>query len=152
MTYARWRLPGQRSDRICWRTASCAGIVSAIHRRNTDNANPSADNYVRLKRIVASALGASVGAIVSTYFGQNLVLFGLAIFLLGLVAFGFRVEKTGYRYASITFAIIVLIPCPEPPWIVAMHRFLEVAIGILRRFGRRGLVAGERRRSRKAPE
>ena len=84
-----------------------------------------------VERIVASALGASLGAIVSTYFGQNLVLFGLAIFLLGLVAFGFRVEKTGYRYASITFAIIVLIPRSETPWIVAMHRFLEVAIGIL---------------------
>jgi len=84
-----------------------------------------------VERIVASALGASLGAIVSTYFGQNLVLFGLAIFLLGLVAFGFRVEKTGYRYASITFAIIVLIPRAETPWIVAMHRFLEVAIGIL---------------------
>jgi uncharacterized membrane protein YgaE (UPF0421/DUF939 family) len=84
-----------------------------------------------VERIVASALGASLGAIVSTYFGQNLVLLGLAIFLLGLVASGFRVEKTGYRYASITFAIIVLIPRAETPWIVAMYRFLEVAIGIL---------------------
>ena len=83
------------------------------------------------ERIVASALGASLGAIVSTYFGQNLLAFGLAILLLGLVAFVLRVRKTGYRYASITFAIIVLIPRAQPPWIVAMHRFFEVTIGIL---------------------
>ena len=35
------------------------------------------------------------------------------------------------HHASITFAIIVLSPRAEPPWIVATHRFLEVAIGIL---------------------
>jgi hypothetical protein len=52
-------------------------------------------------------------------------------FSVGLVAFGFRIEKRGYRFASVTFAIIVLIPRAEPPWIVAIHRFLEVAIGIL---------------------
>ena len=36
------------------------------------------------------------------------------------------------HHASITFAIIVLSPRAEgPPWIIATHRFLEVAIGIL---------------------
>jgi uncharacterized membrane protein YccC len=104
-----------------------AAITTLVIMQSSLGATPK----LSVERIVASALGASLGAIVSTYFGQNLVLFGLAIFLLGLVAFGFRVEKTGYRYASITFAIIVLIPRAETPWIVAMHRFLEVAIGIL---------------------
>ena len=84
-----------------------------------------------IERIVASALGASLGALESTYFAQNLFAFGLTIFLLGLIAFVFRLQKTGYRYAGITFAIIVLIPRTQPPWIVATHRFLEVTIGIL---------------------
>jgi uncharacterized membrane protein YccC len=40
-------------------------------------------------------------------------------------------EKTGYRYASVTLTIIVLIPRTGSPWIIAAHRFLEVSIGIL---------------------
>jgi uncharacterized membrane protein YccC len=55
-------------------------------------------------------VGASLGAVESTYFGSNLIVFALAIFLLGLLSFGFRLEKTGYRYASVTLTIIVLIP------------------------------------------
>jgi uncharacterized membrane protein YgaE (UPF0421/DUF939 family) len=40
-------------------------------------------------------------------------------------------EKTAYRYASITLAIIVLIPRSNAAWIVALHRFFEVSVGIL---------------------
>src|SRR6266478_418096 len=58
-----------------------------------------------IKRIVASALGASNGAIESTCFGANLLVF--------------------------TLAIIVMIPRAETPWIAAAHRFAEVSLGIL---------------------
>jgi uncharacterized membrane protein YccC len=54
----------------------------------------------------------------------------VAIVLIGLLSIAFRLEKTAYRYASITLAIIVLIPCSAPPWIIALHRFLEVSVGI----------------------
>src|SRR5262249_53554038 len=84
-----------------------------------------------IERIVASALGASLGAIESTYFGPNLTAFAVAIFLLGLVSFALRLENVGYGYASITLAIIVLIPRVEGPWTAAAHRFAEVSIGIL---------------------
>ena len=47
----------------------------------------------------------------------------------GLVSF--RLEKTAYRYASVTLAIIVLIPRTNPAWIVALHRFIEVSVGII---------------------
>jgi uncharacterized membrane protein YccC len=43
----------------------------------------------------------------------------------------FRLEKTAYRYASITLAIIVLIPRTAAPWTIALHRFLEVSVGII---------------------
>jgi uncharacterized membrane protein YccC len=84
-----------------------------------------------IERIVASALGASIGAIESTYFGANLIAFALAMFLLGLVSFVLRLEKVGYSYACITLAIIVLIPHADAPWIAAAHRFAEVSLGIL---------------------
>jgi uncharacterized membrane protein YccC len=45
-------------------------------------------------RIVATALGASLGAVESTYFGSNLIVFALAIFLLGVLSFVLRLEKT----------------------------------------------------------
>src|SRR5437868_3384322 len=49
----------------------------------------------------------------------------------GLLPIAFRLEKTAYRYASITLAIIVLIPRSAPAWIIALHRFLEVSVGII---------------------
>jgi len=67
-----------------------------------------------IERVVATALGASV-----------------AIFFIGLLSFGFRLEKTAYRYASVTLTIIVLIPRTNPAWIVALHRFIEVSVGII---------------------
>src|SRR5436853_6588990 len=84
-----------------------------------------------IERIVATAVGASVGAVESNYFGANLIAFALAIVLIGLLSIAFRLEKTAYRYASITLAIIVLIPRSAPAWTIALHRFLEVSVGII---------------------
>jgi uncharacterized membrane protein YccC len=84
-----------------------------------------------VERIVATAVGASVGALEANYFGANLAAFAIAIFLLGLLSVAFRLEKTAYRYASITLAIVVLIPRSAAPWIVALHRFIEVSAGII---------------------
>src|SRR6266568_8709160 len=82
-------------------------------------------------RIIATAVGASVGALEANYFGANLVAFAVAIFLVGLLPIAFRLEKTAYSYASITLTIIVLIPRSGAPWIIALHRFLEVSVGII---------------------
>src|SRR6266852_3355094 len=84
-----------------------------------------------LQRIVANAVGASVGALEANFFGANLVAFAVAIVLIGLLSIVFRLEKTASRYASITLTIIVLIPRSAPPWTIALHRFLEVSIGII---------------------
>jgi uncharacterized membrane protein YccC len=84
-----------------------------------------------VERIVATALGASVGAVEAHYFGANLIAFLVAIVLIGLLSYGFRLEKTAYRYASITLAIIILIPRSNPAWSVALHRFIEVSVGIV---------------------
>lgn len=84
-----------------------------------------------IERIVATAVGASVGALEANYFGANLVAFAAAVFLTGLLSIVFRLEKTAYRYASTTVAIIVLIPRSNPAWSIALHRFIEVSIGIV---------------------
>jgi uncharacterized membrane protein YgaE (UPF0421/DUF939 family) len=48
-----------------------------------------------------------------------------------LLPIAFRLEKTAYRYASITLTIIVLIPRSGAPWIVALNKFLEVSVGTI---------------------
>jgi len=75
--------------------------------------------------------GASVGALETNYFGSNLVAYAVAIFLVELLSIAFRLEKTAYRYTSITLTIIVLIPRSAPPWSVGLHRFIEVSVGII---------------------
>ena len=98
-----------------------------------------------IERIVASALGASLGAIESIYFGANLFVFALAVLLLGLISFVLRLEKVGYSYACITLVIIVLIPRAETPWIAAAHRFAEVSLGMLVALAVVGVWREERR-------
>jgi len=40
------------------------------------------------------------------------------------------VERSAYRYASVAVAIITLVPRANKAWVVALHRFVEVSIGI----------------------
>ena len=86
---------------------------------------------ISIERIAATALGALAGALLASYFTGNLLGFAAAVFVLGLVCAAFRMEKSAYRYASVTLAIIVLIQRSNAAWIVALHRFLEVSVGIL---------------------
>jgi uncharacterized membrane protein YccC len=82
-------------------------------------------------RIVATAIGASVAALEARFFGANLIAFAVAIVVIGLLSHALRLEKTAYHYASVTFTIIVLIPRSGAPWISALHRFIEVSVGII---------------------
>jgi uncharacterized membrane protein YccC len=86
---------------------------------------------ISVERIAATALGALVGALLAIYFGQNLFVFAVAVFGIGLLCAAFRMEKSAYRYAGITLAIIVLIPRVTTAWVVALHRFIEVSVGIV---------------------
>ena len=75
-------------------------------------------------------MGAVVGAIVASYFGPHVLVFGICVFLLGLVCAAMHVDRSAYRFGGITLAIVLLIPRNDPPWQIAFHRFAEVSIGI----------------------
>jgi len=123
-----------RGDRVSRRRALGADARSLLGGNRDSVVMQStlgATLTLSVERIVATAVGASVGALESNYFGANLAAFMLAIFFIGLLSFGFRLEKTAYRYASVTLTIIVLIPRTNPAWIVALHRFIEVSVGIV---------------------
>ncbi|MFZ0798420.1 MAG: FUSC family protein [Terriglobales bacterium] len=81
------------------------------------------------QRFVGTALGAVLGAAVATFFSPSAVVYALAIFLCGVLAWLLRVGGA-YRFAAITLSIVLLIPHTSPPWLVAWHRFLEVSLGI----------------------
>jgi uncharacterized membrane protein YccC len=86
---------------------------------------------VSVQRFFGTALGASLGALLTIYFGAGLLAFGSDIFILGLLCLLLDLERSGYRYASITLAVIMLITRSYPVWVIAIHRFVEVSLGIV---------------------
>jgi len=81
------------------------------------------------QRFVGTALGAAVGALLATYLTPSALVYALGILLCGLLAFLLRVGAA-YRFAGIALTIVLLIPHTRPPWIIGLHRFLEVSLGI----------------------
>ncbi len=86
---------------------------------------------VSWQRFFGMALGALVGAMVASRFGPHLLVFGIGVFLLGLLCVLVRADWSAYRFAGITFALVLLIARPDPAWKIAFHRFAEVSIGIV---------------------
>ncbi len=85
---------------------------------------------ISAQRFIGTAIGAVGGAAIVTYFGRNPWAFGTAVFLVGLLCVVLRVDKTAYRYAGITLAIVMLVARTTGVWLIAADRFLEVSTGI----------------------
>lgn len=86
---------------------------------------------ISAQRSIATAVGATVGALTATYFHANIAVYGVGVFLLGVICAALHIERAAYRYAGITLAIIMLIPRQVSPWTAATHRFVEVSVGIV---------------------
>jgi uncharacterized membrane protein YccC len=82
------------------------------------------------QRFVGTMLGALIGGMAATYFGSQVVVFGICVFLLGLLCAVAPSDRSAYRFGGVTLAIVMLIPRTSPAWQVAFHRFAEVSIGI----------------------
>jgi uncharacterized membrane protein YccC len=85
---------------------------------------------VSSQRFIGTVLGALLGGAVGGYFGSHVLVFGICVFILGLLCALARFGPTAYRFGGITLAIVILIPRSDPAWVVAFHRFAEVSIGI----------------------
>jgi uncharacterized membrane protein YgaE (UPF0421/DUF939 family) len=86
---------------------------------------------ISMQYFVGTAIGAVVGAVTVAYFGVNIWVFGLAVFAVGLLGSLLRVERSAYRYASVTLVIVMLITRSTSVWRIAIHRFFEVSLGLL---------------------
>jgi uncharacterized membrane protein YccC len=85
---------------------------------------------ISVQRFAGTAIGAAVGAATATYFGENIWAFGIAAFVIGILCAVLRIERNAYRYATITLAIVMLVTRSSSAWVVAIHRFFEVSLGI----------------------
>ena len=81
------------------------------------------------QRFVGTALGAFLGALIATYFHPNWIVYGVGIFLCGILSSILRLGSA-YRFAAISLSIVLLITHDRPAWVVATHRFIEVSLGI----------------------
>jgi uncharacterized membrane protein YgaE (UPF0421/DUF939 family) len=85
---------------------------------------------VSAQRFAGTAIGAAVGAIAATYFHGSVWAFGIAVFVVGMVCAALRVERSAYRFASITLVVVMLVTRSTSVWSIAIHRFFEVSLGI----------------------
>jgi uncharacterized membrane protein YgaE (UPF0421/DUF939 family) len=85
---------------------------------------------IAAQRFAGTALGALTGALIGTRFAGNAIIFGVLVFTVGLICLALRIERSAYRYAGITLAIVMLVPRATTAWSLAWHRFTEVSIGI----------------------
>jgi uncharacterized membrane protein YgaE (UPF0421/DUF939 family) len=83
------------------------------------------------QRLAGTALGAAAGAVLSAYFGESVVAFTVGVFALGVLCCALRLDRPAYRFAGITLTIVMLIHYARPAWVVALHRFVEVSVGII---------------------
>jgi uncharacterized membrane protein YgaE (UPF0421/DUF939 family) len=85
---------------------------------------------VSMQHFAGTAIGAAVGAVTATYFHENVWAFGVAVLVIGLLCGVLRVERGAYRYAATTLVIVMLVTRSTSAWRIAIHRSLEVSIGI----------------------
>jgi uncharacterized membrane protein YccC len=82
------------------------------------------------QRFIGTLLGAVVGGVVASFVQPNALVFGICVFMLGLLCAVTRSGHSAYRFGGMTVAVVLLIPRPQPAWLIAFHRFAEVSIGI----------------------
>ena len=90
--------------------------------------SPASVMPISAQYFAGTAVGAAVGGWAGTRFPGNVFIFGVCVLMIGICCAPFRLERSAYRYATITLSIVMLLP--HSGWIVAIHRFIEVSLGI----------------------
>jgi uncharacterized membrane protein YccC len=81
-------------------------------------------------RLAGTAVGALVGGVFVAVLGVNVLAFGVAVAIAFYLCSILKLADS-QRLATVTVAIVMLIGRLNSSWIIAVHRFLEVSIGIL---------------------
>jgi uncharacterized membrane protein YgaE (UPF0421/DUF939 family) len=86
---------------------------------------------ISMQYFVGTGIGAAVGAVTAAYVGESVWAFGMAVFLVGWLCAVLSIERSAYRYASVTLVIVMLITRSAGVWLIAIHRFFEVSLGLV---------------------
>jgi uncharacterized membrane protein YgaE (UPF0421/DUF939 family) len=82
------------------------------------------------ERFMGTVLGAALGAMMASLFGPHALVFGMGVFILGVLTAAVHSDRSAYRFAGVTLAIVLLVPRTGPASGIAFHRFSEVCIGL----------------------
>jgi len=85
---------------------------------------------VSKQRFIGTVVGAAFGALLGSFFTPTIIIYGAAILLLGFICAIAHLDKSAYRFSGVTLTIIMLVARLGPPWLIGLHRFVEVSIGI----------------------
>jgi uncharacterized membrane protein YccC len=106
------------------------GYWAAISALIVMQSNVGATLSASRTRLAGTAVGAVVGGAFVALWGDSVPGFALAVAVAFFLCFVLRLPDS-QRLATVTVAIIMLIGRPVSPWTVALHRFIEVSLGIL---------------------
>jgi len=106
------------------------GYWAAISALIVMQSNVGATLSASRTRLAGTAVGAVVGGAFMALLGDNMLDFALAVALAFFLCFVLRLPDS-QRLATVTVAIIMLIAQSASAWVVALHRFIEVSLGIL---------------------
>jgi len=81
------------------------------------------------QRFAGTALGAALGAVIASHFSPNWMVYATGILVCGVACAILRLSAA-YRFAAITLTIVLLVNHHQGPWTIALHRFIEVSLGI----------------------
>jgi uncharacterized membrane protein YccC len=106
------------------------GYWAAITALIVMQSNVGATLNASRTRLAGTAVGAVVGGVFVGMFGMSALGFALAVTIAFFVCDLLHLADS-QRLATVTVAIIMLIPHTSAAWVIALHRFTEVALGIL---------------------
>jgi uncharacterized membrane protein YgaE (UPF0421/DUF939 family) len=104
-----------------WAAISCLIVVLS---------SAGSELAVSVQRCFGTALGAGLAAGSQHFLAAGPACFGLTVLTLGLACCLGRIHRGAFRYGSIAAAIVILVPRTDSAALVALHRFIEVSLGI----------------------
>jgi uncharacterized membrane protein YccC len=106
------------------------GYWAAITALIVMQSNVGATLNASRTRLAGTAIGAVVGGFFTAMFGMNVMGFAVAVTIAFFLCDLLHLADS-QRLATVTVAIIMLIGQTASAWVIALHRFTEVALGIL---------------------
>ena len=82
------------------------------------------------RRLIGTFLGVLLAALQVSFTAYNLINYGLAIALLGLLCRAARLHPSSLRFGAIALTVVVSEPNTSAVWFTAGTRFVDVALGI----------------------